>query len=122
MKTIIAISLAGALTAGVTGASAVSANAATLFSNSHAAWCEQNYRSYNSATDTFIGSDGLAHRCISPSGGTVTFGAVGPFAFVPDNSTGLARQNPNGFGSGTTYRVFPGDDVNGTPDQGDPKN
>lgn len=32
----------------------------------HTAWCMRRYRSYNPATDTFIGYDGYAHRCISP--------------------------------------------------------
>ncbi|MCB1494780.1 MAG: BA14K family protein [Bauldia sp.] len=32
----------------------------------HVDWCLANYRSYNPATDTFMGYDGYAHRCISP--------------------------------------------------------
>jgi hypothetical protein len=34
--------------------------------NSHVAWCEANYRSYNPATDTYLGYDGYLHRCVSP--------------------------------------------------------
>ena len=64
MKTMIAFSLAASLAAGLMGASAA-ANAATL-TNSHVAWCQSHYRSYNAATDTFIGYDGLAHRCAAP--------------------------------------------------------
>lgn len=32
----------------------------------HMEWCVARYRSYNPATDTFIGYDGLAHRCAAP--------------------------------------------------------
>jgi hypothetical protein len=32
----------------------------------HVAWCEGRYRSYNPATDTFIGNSGRHHRCNSP--------------------------------------------------------
>jgi hypothetical protein len=122
MKRIIALSLATALAAGVTAASP-GANAATV---GHYAWCEQHFRSYNPATDSYTGYDGYAHRCISPyaAGNTVTFGAVRPFVATP--GAGFNRNpspygyvpnyanqsNPNGPGSGTTYRVFPGDDTN----------
>ncbi|CAN5142031.1 BA14K family protein [soil metagenome] len=34
--------------------------------NAHVQWCLNNYRSYNPATDTFNGYDGLRHRCNSP--------------------------------------------------------
>jgi BA14K-like protein len=34
--------------------------------DAHTAWCMQRYRSYNPATDTYMGYDGYAHRCISP--------------------------------------------------------
>ena len=86
MRTIIiALGLSGAL-AGAIAAAPVSVTAATV--SSHVAWCEQNYRSYDPATDTFTGYDGYKYRCVSPSDDTVTFGAVSPFAFVPDDSTG----------------------------------
>jgi hypothetical protein len=32
----------------------------------HVAWCAARYRSYNPATDTFVGFDGFAHRCAAP--------------------------------------------------------
>ena len=32
--------------------------------NSHAAACAATYRSYNPATDTYIGYDGYPHRCV----------------------------------------------------------
>jgi BA14K-like protein len=34
--------------------------------SSHVGWCQSHYRSYNAATDTFIGYDGLPHRCAAP--------------------------------------------------------
>ena len=34
--------------------------------NAHVRWCLNRYRSYNPATDTFRGYDGLNHRCRSP--------------------------------------------------------
>jgi hypothetical protein len=34
--------------------------------SSHVAWCQQHYRSYNAATDTFLGYDGHYHYCVSP--------------------------------------------------------
>lgn len=34
--------------------------------NNHVAWCQSHYRTYNLATDTFIGYDGLPHRCAAP--------------------------------------------------------
>ena len=36
--------------------------------NSHVAWCEAHYRSYNPATDTFTAYSGRVERCISPYG------------------------------------------------------
>jgi hypothetical protein len=35
--------------------------------NGHVAWCKANYRSYNVATDSFTGYDGLTHHCVSPA-------------------------------------------------------
>lgn len=32
----------------------------------HVAWCQGRYRSYNVRTNTYIGYDGLQHRCNSP--------------------------------------------------------
>jgi len=32
----------------------------------HVAWCEAHYRSYDVATDSFRGFDGLTHACVSP--------------------------------------------------------
>lgn len=34
--------------------------------NAHVAWCSQRYRSYNPATDRYLGYDGIYHRCNSP--------------------------------------------------------
>ena len=34
--------------------------------NSHVAWCQAHYRSYNTATDTFLGYDGKYHYCQAP--------------------------------------------------------
>jgi BA14K-like protein len=36
--------------------------------DAHAAWCLRRYRSYNPATDLYLGFDGYYHRCISPYG------------------------------------------------------
>ena len=35
-------------------------------SESHVRWCMNRYRSYDSSTDTYFGSDGYRHRCGSP--------------------------------------------------------
>lgn len=34
--------------------------------NAHVNWCLDRYQSYDPRTDTFLGYDGLYHRCISP--------------------------------------------------------
>ena len=34
--------------------------------NAHVNWCLANYRSYNPATNTFVGYDGYAHICVGP--------------------------------------------------------
>ncbi len=36
------------------------------WARAHVDWCLSNYRSYNPATDTFMGYDGYAHRCVGP--------------------------------------------------------
>ncbi len=41
----------------------VAAPAITMTGNGNAAWCESRYRSYNPATGTFLGYDGLRHPC-----------------------------------------------------------
>ena len=101
MKKFVALGLAGAVTgalaAGSLGATATSAAAAVT--SGHVAWCEQNYRSYNPATDSFIGYDGVARRCVSP-GGTATFGFASPRPFLSSSPT---QQNP----PGNRYNVFP---------------
>src|SRR3954464_10521677 len=117
MKTIIALGLATAMAAtSVIGLGSAGANAATVVVNSHAAWCGENYKSYNSLTDTYVGSDGLVHRCISPAitGDVQTFATVSPFVIAPDfGSTGADNpDNPNGPGSGTAFRLYPNDEEN----------
>ncbi len=37
--------------------------------NPHVRWCLGHYRSYNPRTDSFVGYDGLLHRCNSPFDG-----------------------------------------------------
>lgn len=34
--------------------------------NRHVRWCMNNYRSYDSSTDTFVGYDGAVRHCNSP--------------------------------------------------------
>jgi hypothetical protein len=34
--------------------------------NAHVAWCQSHYRSYNAASDTFLGYDGQYHYCQAP--------------------------------------------------------
>lgn len=34
--------------------------------NRHVRWCMNNYRSYDSSTDTFVGYDGVVRQCNSP--------------------------------------------------------
>jgi hypothetical protein len=41
----------------------VAAPAVTVTGGGNAAWCESRYRSYNPATGTFLGYDGLRHPC-----------------------------------------------------------
>jgi hypothetical protein len=36
------------------------------YGGSHVAWCEARYRSYNPATDQYLGYDGYYHYCNSP--------------------------------------------------------
>jgi hypothetical protein len=57
--------LGAAAAAGVAGAIANSAARAAQGS-SHVSWCQNRYRSYNPATDTYTGYDGRQHRCVSP--------------------------------------------------------
>jgi hypothetical protein len=114
MKKIVTLGLAGALAAGAMAVGPIGVNAASVV-DSHAAWCEQNYRSYNPATDTFVGSDGHVYRCLSPFSDTRTFSAVSPNIVILNGTPSRANPDP---GTGTTYRVFPGDETNGTPNQG----
>jgi hypothetical protein len=78
--------------------------------NSHAAWCGQQYRSYNPATDAFIGNDGKAHPCIMrpevPA--TRSFGLAprAPLLGSPATRGGTGR-----------YNVFPGQN---DPNYGNP--
>ena len=117
MRTIIAIGLATAMAAtSAIGLGSAGASAATVIVGSHAAWCSQQYQSYNALTDSYLGFDGVMHRCISPAitGDVQTFATVRPFVIVPEfGSTGADnRDNPNGPGSGTAYRLYPNDEEN----------
>ena len=99
MKNIVALALAAALGGTLAVASADVAAAAP---SGHVAWCEQSYRSYSPATDSFIGLDGYAHRCVSPDAvaRTTIFGLAGPGPFVTSG-----RTQPDA--SGNRYNVFP---------------
>jgi hypothetical protein len=95
MKKLMAVGLAGALAAASVGTPTSSAQASEFgafvvgalvgagivayvhhyhpfntvaygFAGGHEAWCQAHYRSYNPATDSYVGYDGLAHRCVSP--------------------------------------------------------
>ena len=92
MKAIIALGLAASLGLGASISLGSAGAAAATAADNHAAWCGQNYRSYNSRTDTFTGFDGRAHRCISPlvTQG-LTFATTSPFA--PDNSVRSGVKN-----------------------------
>ena len=59
--------IAGAIVGGILG-SAAAGNAQTYAyaGSPHVTWCEQNYRSYNPGTDTYLGYDGAYHYCVSP--------------------------------------------------------
>jgi hypothetical protein len=87
------------------------ANAATAGAT-HNAWCSQHYRSYNARTDTYLGFDGITHRCASPftNGRVRTFGQATPFAAAPSSSNRTEARNPNGNGSGTSFRLYPFDE------------
>ena len=110
MKSVIALGLAAAL--GIAGSIVVGSagvEAATVADN-HAAWCAQNYRSYNPPTDTYTGFDGRAHVCVSPfDAGTSVFATVNPL--VPDTSA--RAKNLNGLGSGTAFRLYSNDNEGG---------
>lgn len=115
MRGIVATGLAGALAAAclaTTAGVAPAAPAAAL--SAHAAWCQQNYRSYDPASDTFTGNDGALHTCFSPdqAATTRTFG-LGVAASGPTPPRALA--------AGGGYNVFPDEsDPNyGTPDEPD---
>ncbi|MGF7162408.1 hypothetical protein FHS85_004062 [Rhodoligotrophos appendicifer] len=56
---------AGAAIIGGLATAGAAANAAANSGN-HVAWCNQRYRSYNPATDSYMGYDGQRHRCYSP--------------------------------------------------------
>ena len=100
MRKIVAFGLAGAIAVGSVSASASLSTAAPVTS-AHVAWCQQNYRSYNPATDSFIGNDGNAHRCISPDAtGSQTLSFVSPTPLITASPT---QQNP----PGNRYNVFP---------------
>jgi hypothetical protein len=88
----------------VLAAAAVTIAASTLpgfaLDDAHVAWCSANYKTYNAVTDTFTGTDGKAHACISP---VQTFGATDSNRFVT-----VLPAAPNGAaGSGHSYSVFP---------------
>jgi hypothetical protein len=34
--------------------------------SAHVAWCKAHFRSYNQASDSYLGFDGNRHRCVSP--------------------------------------------------------
>jgi hypothetical protein len=85
----------------LTFAPVVSGPAAAAAPTSHVAWCEATYRSYNPATDTFIGNDGYAHACVSPA--QTTLGSAAPFPFLAAGAQGAA-------GPGHAYSVFPDED------------
>jgi len=109
-RTMIALGVA-AFAGGSTLVSAPAANAAAAGAT-HSAWCSQQYRSYNARTDSYVGFDGAAHRCVSPRGnGPVrAFGQVGPSASAPHLSNRTEPRNPNGNGSGTSFRLYPFDE------------
>lgn len=44
-------------------AGAIAAGAATAAGGGHVAACEARYRSYDRASDTYLGLDGVRHRC-----------------------------------------------------------
>ena len=121
MKTTIAVALAATLTAGLAAtfaAPAASAAAGATAYATHAAWCDAHYRSYNPATDSYTGYDGVTYACVAPTDGQLrTFASVGPLLAAPRNDIPSLNQptNPNGPGSGTSFRLYPGDEVNGTP-------
>ena len=113
MKAIVALGLAASI--GLGGSIALGspgASAATV-ATGHTAWCDQQYRSYNAATDTYTGYDGLAHRCISPATVNTIFGSAGPLVVVPNSAVRSGNKNPNGFGSGTSFRLYPDDSEGG---------
>lgn len=56
----------GALAGGVGGSILGAATTPSGATSGHANWCAQRYRSYDYATDTYLGYDGYRHRCVSP--------------------------------------------------------
>ena len=114
MKTITALGLATLLGLAASLSIGWAGTIAATAADNHASWCNQNYRSYNSRTDSFTGFDGLAHRCISPfDTDGLAVATVRPFAVIPDNSVRGGVKNPNGPGSGTSMRLYPNDNEGG---------
>lgn len=54
------------LAAGAIIGGAVANNNQQRYANDYVAYCSQRYRSFNPATGTYTGYDGLQHRCIAP--------------------------------------------------------
>jgi hypothetical protein len=54
------------LAAGAIVGGAVANNNQQRYANDYVSYCSQRYRSFNAATGTYTGYDGLQHRCIAP--------------------------------------------------------
>ncbi len=54
------------LVAGAIIGGAVANNNNQRYANDYIAYCSQRYRSFNAATGTYTGYDGLQHRCVAP--------------------------------------------------------
>ena len=98
MRKLASAAVAASIVVSTLGSALIMSSAASAAApTSHVAWCEATYRSYNPATDTFVGNDGYAHACISP--GETTLGNAGPAPFFAVGAQGA--------GSGHGYSVFP---------------
>jgi hypothetical protein len=56
---------AGLAAGAIIGSAVAGASAAPVYDN-HVAWCSQRYRTYDPASDTYVGKGGRRYRCVGP--------------------------------------------------------
>ena len=56
---------AGLAAGALIGSAVAGANAAPVYDD-HVSWCSQRYRTYDPASDTYVGKGGRRYRCVGP--------------------------------------------------------